>query len=51
MRLATYALPVPQEISAYVQRLSALPGVKAWIADARVENDFREFEEPYRLAR
>ena len=51
MRLATYALPVPQAISAYVQRLSALPGVKAWMADARVENDFRDFEEPYRLAR
>ena len=51
MRLASYALPVPQEISAYIQRLSALPGVKAWIDDARAENDFRAFEEPYRLSR
>ena len=51
MRLATYALPVPQEISAYIRRLRALPGVKAWMDDARAENDFRAFEEPYRLSR
>ncbi len=51
MRLATYALPVPPQITAYIQRLSALPGVKAWIDDAKAENDFRAFEEPYRLSR
>jgi glutathione S-transferase len=51
MRLTRYALPVPAEISAYIQRLSALPGVKAWVDDALQENDFREFEEPYRLSR
>ena len=51
MRLATYALPVPPAINAYIQRLSALPGVKAWMDDARTENDFRAFEEPYRLSR
>ena len=51
MRLKTYALPVPPSISAYVARLCALPGVQAWMAEARAENDFREFEEPYRLAR
>lgn len=51
MRLVTYALPVPPEINAYIQRLSALPGVRAWIDDARAENDFRAFEEPYRLSR
>ena len=51
MRLSRYALPVPQEISAYIGRLSALPGAKAWVDDALAENDFREFEEPYRLAR
>ena len=49
MRLKTYALPVPADITAYIQRLSALPGVKAWIDDALAEKDFREFEEPYRL--
>jgi glutathione S-transferase len=49
MRLKSYALPVPADIAAYIERLCALPGVKAWIAGALVENDFREFEEPYRL--
>lgn len=51
MRLKSYALPVPAEIAAYIQRLSALPGVKAWIDDALAENDFRDFEEPYRIKR
>lgn len=49
MRLKTYALPVPASISAYMDRLCATPGVKAWIDDALLENDFRDFEEPYRL--
>lgn len=51
MRLKSYALPVPSDISAYMERLSALPGVKAWIDGALAENDFREFEEPYRIKR
>lgn len=51
MRLTSYALPLPPKITAYIQRLSALPGVKAWIDDALVENYFCEVEEPYRLKR
>ena len=51
MRLKTYGLPVPPTISAYVERVAALPGVAAWIADAKAEADFRAFEEPYRLKR
>ncbi len=51
MRLKTYALPVPPVISAYVERVRALPGVKAWIDDALAEKDFLDFEEPYRLKR
>ena len=51
MRLRTYALPVPPEIAAYVQRVCALPGVQAWIKGALAEQDFRDFEEPYRVAR
>ena len=51
MRLHSYGLPVPEHIQAYVQRVRALPGVKAWIDDALAEADFREFEEPYRLRR
>lgn len=51
MRLKTYGLPVPPAIAAYMERVAALPGVAAWIADAKAEADFRAFEEPYRLKR
>lgn len=51
MRLKTYALPVPDAISAYVDRVCALPGVKEWIDGALAEHDFLDFEEPYRLHR
>ena len=51
MRLLTYALPLPPAIAAYVQRVAALPGVRAWMEGALAEHDFRAFEEPYRLAR
>ena len=49
MRLKSYGLPVPGDIAAYIARVGALPGVKDWIDGALAENDFREFEEPYRL--
>jgi glutathione S-transferase len=49
MRLKTYALPLPQDLAAYVQRVCALPGVKVWVEGALAENDFLDFEEPYRL--
>lgn len=48
-RLTTYALPLPSDICAYVERVCALPGVKAWMDDARAEHDFLDFEEPYRF--
>ena len=48
MRLRTFALPVPADIAAYMQRVCELPGVAAWIADALAEKDFLPFEEPYR---
>lgn len=51
MRFKTYALPASTAVAAYMERLCAMPGVAAWIADALVENEFRDFEEPYRLAR
>ena len=51
MRLVTYALPVPAAVAAYVQRVQTLPGVAEWIAGALAEQDFRDFEEPYRLSR
>jgi glutathione S-transferase len=48
MRLNTYRLPVPAAISAYMQRVTALPGVQAWVTDALAEHDFLAFEEAYR---
>jgi len=48
MRIRTFALPVPSEVSAYIERVCALPGVKAWIDDALQEHDFVAFDEPYR---
>jgi glutathione S-transferase len=51
MRINTFGLPVPNHIAAYIRRVSALPGVKAWIDAALAEHDFLEFEEPYRLSR
>ena len=51
MRLKTYALPVPEAIKAYMERVQALPGVQQWIDDALNERDFLAFEEPYRLGR
>ena len=51
MRLRTYGLPVSSTVSAYVDRVVALPGVAAWISDALAEQDFLDFEEPYRLQR
>jgi glutathione S-transferase len=50
-RLITYALPLPDDMAAYVQRVCALPGVKTWMDGARAEHDFLDFEEPYRLLR
>lgn len=51
MRIRTYDLPVPADIRAYVDRVAALPGVKDWIDGALAEQDFLDFEEPYRLGR
>ena len=51
MRIKTYGLPVPPAISAYIERVQALPGVKAWVDDALAEKDFVAFDEPYRTGR
>jgi glutathione S-transferase len=46
MRLKTYGVPVPPVIAAYMKRVTELPGIAAWIADALAERDFLDFEEP-----
>ena len=51
LRLKNYGLPVPAAVAAYVDRVLALPGVKAWTDEALKEHDFIPFDEPYRPAR
>ena len=51
MRFKTYALSTKPQINAYIEAIRAASGVKEWIADALAEDDFRDFEEPYRLKR
>ena len=48
MRLKTYALPAPPHVMQYLDRLCALPAVRAWMDDALAEHDFVVFDEPYR---
>ena len=50
-RIRTYALPVPSAVSAYVGRVLALPGVKAWLDGGLAEKNFLAFEEAYRFER
>lgn len=51
MRFKTYALSQRADVNAYIDSVRAAPGVAKWIAAALAENDFRDFEEPYRLKR
>ncbi len=48
-RIKTYALPVPPIIATYIEQVCALPAVQTWTGAALAENDFLDFEEPYRL--
>lgn len=51
MRIRSYALPVPPEVAGYVERVTALPAVQAWIREALQERDFVAVDEPYRTSR
>ncbi len=51
MRMRTYALPVPADVAAYVERATAARGTAAWIRGALAEKEFLPFEEPYRTSR
>ena len=50
MRIRSYGLPLSATARAYADRVVALPGVAAWIADALAEHDFIPEDEPYRSA-
>jgi glutathione S-transferase len=51
MRIQTYGLPVTDTVADYVERVCALPGVQAWVSGALAEQEFLDFEEPYRKGR
>ena len=51
MRIRNFALPVSVRARAYVERVTALPSVQAWIADALAEHHFVAEDEPYRTSR
>ena len=38
-------------VQAYVDRVWSSAGVAAWVADALAEQEFLDFEEPYRTKR
>ena len=51
MRIRNFALPVSAPAQAYVERITALSSVQAWISDALAEHDFVAEDEPYRTSR
>ncbi|MBT9491454.1 MAG: glutathione S-transferase family protein [Paucibacter sp.] len=48
MRVTRYGLPLSSVASAYMQAVERHPAVAAWVKDAVEEQDFLDFEEPYR---
>jgi glutathione S-transferase len=50
-RVRTYGLPLSAAASGYAARVWGAPGVSHWVADALEEQDFLDFEEPYRRSR
>jgi len=48
MRVTRYGLPLSPASQAYARAVEQSPGVAAWVADALAEQDFLDFEEPYR---
>ena len=51
MRLNSYGLPASDTVRAYVQRICMLPAIQEWVRAALAEQDFLQFEEPYRQHR
>jgi len=50
-RMRAYGLPLSADAQAYADRVWAAPGVAAWVRDALAEQDYLDFEEPYRKSR
>lgn len=53
MRINTFALPTSPQLANYVETMLQTKGVKEWISDALIEEDFvvEDYHEPYRLVR
>ena len=51
VRMHGYDLPVPPVITAYIDRMRALPAVQAWISNALAAQHFVAEDEPYRAQR
>lgn len=51
MRVSRYGLPLRAAAAAYAHAVEHHPAVAAWVADALAEQDFLDFEEPYRTQR
>lgn len=51
MRFDGYQLPISASSQSYMQKILALPSVQQWIAEAKQEQQFVPFDEPYRQQR
>ncbi|EXB47872.1 glutathione S-transferase family protein [Acinetobacter sp. 1000160] len=51
MRFDCYQLPISASSQSYMQKILALPSVQQWIAEAKQEQQFVPFDEPYRQQR
>jgi len=51
VRLSRFGLPVSDAAAAYRDALLGHPAVRAWVADALLEQDFVAEDEPYRTGR
>jgi glutathione S-transferase len=47
-RIRTYELQVTAAAANYVERIHSLSAMQSWVGEALLENDFVEFDEPYR---
>jgi glutathione S-transferase len=47
-RFLTYEIGLPEAARRYVATIDALPSMKEWVAGALAEQEFCQFEEPYR---
>lgn len=51
MRFVSYDVKTPAEVKSYMRTIESLPAMQAWIADALLEGEFLDIDEPYRASR